>query len=38
MTSKRLREEVEDFEGLDEPVANASVHGMISSASLVKKV
>ena len=36
MASKR-KNDVEDFEDLDEPVANASVHGVISSLSPIKK-
>ncbi len=37
MASKRVRVEVEDFDGVDEPLANASVHGVISSLSPTKK-
>ena len=37
MASKRTREKVEDFKGLDEPVVNASVHGVISSDTLSGK-
>ena len=37
MASKRNKEEVEDFEEVDEPLASASVHGVISSLSPIKK-
>ena len=37
MASKRKREEVDDFEGVANPLGSANVHGVISSLSSIKK-